>query len=35
TRVEPAFRYGGILGGLLAHYMVTSLGSFGVNDLSF
>ena len=29
TRVEPAFRYGGIFGGLLAHYMVTYLGRVG------
>ncbi|MFC1650219.1 DNA translocase FtsK [Candidatus Latescibacterota bacterium] len=29
TRVEPAFRYGGILGGLVAHYMVTYLGRAG------
>ncbi len=29
TRVEPAFRYGGILGGMVAHYMVTYLGRAG------
>ncbi len=29
TRVEPAFQYGGVLGGLIAHYMVTYLGRFG------
>ncbi|MFC1489956.1 DNA translocase FtsK 4TM domain-containing protein [Candidatus Latescibacterota bacterium] len=31
TRVEPAFRYGGILGGLVAHYMVTYLGRAGTS----
>jgi len=34
TRVEPAFRYGGILGGLLAHYMVTYLGMVGTYLIS-
>ena len=29
TRVEPAFRYGGIVGGLLAHNLVTYLGKTG------
>ena len=29
TRVEAAFRYGGILGGFFAHYMVTYLGRIG------
>lgn len=29
TRVEPAFRYGGIIGGFFAHYMVTYLGRIG------
>ncbi len=29
TRVEPAFRYGGILGGFFAHYMVIYLGKIG------
>jgi len=29
TRVEPAFRYGGVFGGFLAHFMVTYLGRLG------
>ena len=29
TRIEPAFRYGGILGGFFAHYMLTYLGRIG------
>jgi len=29
TRVDPAFHFGGALGGLMAHYLVTYLGRIG------
>lgn len=34
TRMEPAFKYGGVIGGLFAHFLVTYLGKIGAFVLS-